>query len=165
MIAGRPEPQVKFDVNQRRWNVSAFWPRQPLLVRQDLPSELTLLRDQVASVKDTVRIDLGRRDRRLVRQASYVIVWNPLYRMNTDKEPSVEKDLNQGVEAEIRTAVANHIPLIIYQDPKHCPLDLLRRHLGIAVSSLGESADAHWYQFLDDEDDFFNSIEQAIRKY
>jgi hypothetical protein len=148
-------PAGGFLVARDRWDTSAFWDHDDLLLDvAALPSQLQIEPEDVRMAEGMVRTDLDRRDCRLVRQADRVVAWNPVFRKNMNAAPKQEDDFNRGERKEIQLALDHRTPVLIYQDPAHDPEQFLEHLIAPPAGSLGGFATQAYVQIHHDWDAF-----------
>lgn len=144
-----PAPtDVPFSMTNR-WQVSDFWGKEILLnsgIKQ--PDEVSLRVHELRDVVGMINADVRKRDYRLVEQAERLVVFNPLYE---GKEP-------RGVSAEIACAAMRHIPVFIYQDPNHDPLNIARARFATDGGALGRPITQQLTTFVDTLDELLENI-------
>ncbi len=111
-----------FSIKTMRWDSKQFLGDTQLLMDlSTVPDEVVIPATQVAEARGLIRADVAFRDYRLVRQSDHLIVFNPFYREDFEKAPSLADDICRGVRNEIAMALQKPKPVWIYQDSKHDP--------------------------------------------
>lgn len=137
---------VNFSLESKRWNVKDFWSDQILLC-DSIPPEISIPLKQIKEALGFISSDVGLRDYRLVRQAKYLIVFNPWFK----------GEETQGVRNEISMAVLCGLSVYIYQDPQHDNNGDAKKFLLPNKGTLGVDPKSHLIRF-------YESIERALQQ-
>ncbi|MDA8224238.1 MAG: hypothetical protein M0Z35_21590 [Desulfitobacterium hafniense] len=140
------EHKIEFSFEKNRWNVRDFWGDEILLCN-DCPSVISIPAKQIKESSGFIKSDVGLRDYRLVRQAKYLVVFNPWF----------QNQETAGVRNEISMATLRGTPVYIYQDPRHDSEGNAKKSLMPRPGSLGGDPRARGITFYD-------SIEKALQQ-
>lgn len=108
------ENPVQFEKEKRCWNLDHLFEKERSLAADPIPIEN---RDpfparELRDAAGMITTDVGWRDFRLVDQAKYLAVFNPIFRRADDKPPEISRSVN----AEMMHAQCD---VYVYQDNKH----------------------------------------------
>jgi hypothetical protein len=127
---------VSFNCANDRWNVAELWgsPDLPILRSEDKVTAFP--KEEVLSVREAMRTDVGWRDRRLVMQSKSLAIVSP--------KPPKEDRITRGVAEEIETAVMLGTICHYWQKPEWDPQD----YVGNRFSGAGSMGIGHTQAFV-----------------
>jgi hypothetical protein len=127
---------VSFNCATDRWDVRALWGSAdlPILIPEDRLVDFP--KDEVLSVSEAIRTDVGWRDRRLVMQSKSLAIVSP--------KPPEEDRITRGVADEIETAVMIGTVCNYWQNPEWDP----ENYLGERFPEAGSMGIGHSQAFV-----------------
>lgn len=121
------EPKVAFSRDPHRWDLSKFWPPHDRLGdRVTAHSEFNA--EQLLCVRGNLETDVSWRDYRLVDQADFLVVFNPIFNNRVRMAGSVR--------LEVDYAAMNGKLVYIYQNPDYDNASNVWKDLGVTVPGL-----------------------------
>lgn len=121
--------QLEFNRDDARWSLKELFHDETLLSSQKNPLEL-FFADQFMEVKGLIKSDVTLRDYRLVDQADFLAVFNPII------DPT-RTEMARSVAEEITRALNLEIPVFLFQDKKYDPNNYVLKQLKIAPDAGG----------------------------
>lgn len=115
---------VDFDRDKLRWNMDEFW-AQNIRMGAQVPQGAPFHAEQLLCARGSLETDVSWRDYRLVDQADFVIVFNPIYCNRSQMAGSVR------LEAERAAFQQKYV--YIYQDPLQDEANAVWTELGVPI--------------------------------
>lgn len=132
-----PQDPVVFEV-RHRWDVRQYYGTEEILLTDTPADPVSVPRAEIDDAAGLIRGDVARRDYRLVKQASRLVVYCPVF----------NGQLSTGVENEIVYGIRLSTPIHVYQDPAHDPRGIAVKHyLGQRLGALGMRPGAEYIKF------------------
>jgi hypothetical protein len=127
---------VSFNCANDRWNLAELWgsPDLPILPSEDKVTAFP--KEEIFSVQEAMRTDVGWRDRRLVMQSESLAIVSP--------KPPAEDRITRGVAEEIETAVMLGTICYYWQKPEWDP----NNYVGNRFSGAGSMGIGHTQAFV-----------------
>lgn len=113
-----------FDRDALRWPLDSLWNAEDRLGTTPIMGGNISIKE-IQNAAGSIWADVSFRDYRLVDQADFLLVFNPIYRMDGVSTLKGRDKVAGSVDKEIQYAKSHSKPVYIYQDPEYDPFQVV----------------------------------------
>ena len=134
-----PQAAFTFDRDKLRWPLDSLWSAEYRLgVTPDVGKDIDM--EEMQEAAGSIRADVSFRDYRLVDQADFLLVFNPIYRIEEVSKLKNRDTVAKSVDKEIQYAKSHNKRVYIFQDTQYDPFQVVESQLGAHIAALQDRA-------------------------
>lgn len=140
VISDKPEAiAFTFDRDNRRWPLDSLWSAEDRLgITPEMGGDISI--EEMRDAAGSIRADVSFRDYRLVDQADFLLVFNPIYRLDEVIALRDRNTVAKSVDKEIQYAKSLRKSVYIFQDAKYDPLKVVESQLDARIAQAQDRA-------------------------